>query len=275
MFGTSFPADALLDRYVERGGQLIDVAVHYAGGASEATVGDWLRRRGGRDGLRFLAKGCHPPLVAPEHVGPQVERTRELLGLEQVDCFVLHRDDEALGVDEWGDALLEQLLAGTVATVGVSNWSTARTLQLRDHLRERGRDRLVLLSNHTSLAELQDEPWPGAVAFDADAFSLPEQGVVLLAWSSLASGYFVGADAYEERVRRAWHSPANAARRERAGALAHQLGVAPTTVALAWLLGQPGLLAAIGPETLDQLEQGLAAEELELSAAQRTWLRDG
>src|SRR4051812_33113147 len=76
-FGTSFSVEPLLDRFVERGGRLVDVAVHYGNGAAEAAVGAWLRRAGCRDDVRFLAKGCHPPRVSPEHVAPEVERTRE------------------------------------------------------------------------------------------------------------------------------------------------------------------------------------------------------
>jgi aryl-alcohol dehydrogenase-like predicted oxidoreductase len=270
-FGTTFPVEPLLDRFVERGGRLIDVAVHYGGGAAEAAVGRWLAGAGCRDEVRFLAKGCHPPRVAPEHVAPEVERTRELLGVEQVDCFVLHRDDPALDVAAWGDALRAQLDAGTVATVGVSNWTTARTRELAAHLG----DRLVLLSNHRSLAELVEEPWKDAVAFDAEADSLVDDGLVLLSWSSLAGGYFAGAEVTDEMVRRSWHSPANAARRERARTLAERRGVATGTVALAWLLSQPGLITAIGPQTVDQLEEGLAADELDLSEAELVWLREG
>jgi aryl-alcohol dehydrogenase-like predicted oxidoreductase len=270
-YGEGFPVEPLLDGFVERGGRLIDVAVHYGNGAAEAAVGRWLQRAGCREDVRFLAKGCHPPRVAPEHVAPEVERTRERLGVEQVDCFVLHRDDPALDVAAWADALQAQLDAGSVATVGVSNWSTARTRQLATLLG----DRLVLLSNHRSLAELVEAPWDNAVAFDADADGLPDEGIVLLAWSSLAGGYFAGTESTDALVRRSWHSPANEARRERARALGQERGVATGTVALAWLLAQPGMLTAIGPQTVEQLEEGLAAEELELSADERAWLRDG
>ncbi len=187
-YGERFPVEPLLDGFVERGGRLIDVAVHYGNGAAEAAVGRWLNGAGCRDDVRFLAKGCHPPRDAPEHVAPEVERTRELLGVEQVDCFVLHRDDPALDVGAWGDALRAELEAGRVATVGVSNWSTSRTRELAAQLG----DRLVLLSNHRSLAALVEAPWTGAVAFDAEADALPADGIVLLAWSSLAGGYFAG-----------------------------------------------------------------------------------
>ena len=270
-YGKRFSVEPLLDGFVERGGRLIDVAVHYGNGAAEAAVGRWLNGAGCRDDVRFLAKGCHPPRDAPEHVAPEVERTRELLGVEQVDCFVLHRDDPALDVAAWGDALRAELEAGRVATVGVSNWSTSRTRELAAQLG----DRLVLLSNHRSLAALVEAPWAGAVAFDAEADALPADGIVLLAWSSLAGGYFAGAEATDALVRGSWHSPANEARRERARSLAAERGVAPGTVALAWLLAHPGLLTAIGPQTVEQLDEGLAAEALELSPAERDWLRDG
>jgi aryl-alcohol dehydrogenase-like predicted oxidoreductase len=274
-YGTGFDTDPLLDHFVERGGRLVDVAVHYSGGAAERAVGDWLRRSGARDSVVLLAKGCHPPRVSPDQVGPEVERSREQLGVEQLDCFVLHRDDTSLDVSEWGDALVAQIEAGTVSTVGVSNWTTPRTRALAAYLRDRGSDRLVLLSNHRSLVPLVQEPWPGAVEFDSEADALPAEGIVLQSWSSLAGGYFNGSETLYEHVRRGWHSPANEARRERASALAADLGVETGTVALAWLLAHPGLLAAIGPQTIEQLDEGLSAEQLELSPEQMSWLRDG
>src|SRR3954454_20405 len=77
-FGSGVPVDALLDRFYERGGRLVDVALVYGDGVAERLVGDWRRRRGTSD-VQLLAKGCHPPHVAVDQVAAEVERTREHL----------------------------------------------------------------------------------------------------------------------------------------------------------------------------------------------------
>src|SRR3712207_1175268 len=52
-------ADAMLDHFIERGGNLIDTAHIYHGGRSERAIGDWMRRKGTRDQVLILTKGAH------------------------------------------------------------------------------------------------------------------------------------------------------------------------------------------------------------------------
>src|SRR5262249_27527660 len=134
-FGSAALADPVLDAYRAAGGRLLDVALVYEGGAAERIVGDWLAERSCRGEMLLLAKGCHPPRCDPDLVGAEVERSLELLGVDRLDCFVLHRDRPDVGVDAWAGALQAQLDAGTIRSFGVSNWTTARALELQAHVR--------------------------------------------------------------------------------------------------------------------------------------------
>lgn len=265
VFGTYDVPDArLLDRFVAAGGRAVDVANVYRDGESSRAVARWLRGRDAAD-VTLYAKGCHPPRCAPSQVGEEVDRARALLGVERLDVFLLHRDDPALPVAAWADALLEQVAAGTIAAFGVSNWTVERLRALHGEV---GGAALHAFSNHFSLAELVAPPWPDCLAMTAPELrDVGQLGVSVIAWSSLATGFFAGRDVAS------WDSPRNRERRERARDLAGELGTTPTAVALAYVLAQPThVLAAVGTTSAAHLDDAFAAAELELTPSQLAWL---
>jgi len=267
VFGTYDVPDArLLDQFVAGGGRAVDVANVYRDGESSRAVARWLRGR--EQDVILYAKGCHPPHCAPELVAAEVERARALLGVERLDVFLLHRDDPGLPVAAWADALLEQVAAGTIAAFGVSNWTVER---LRALHREVGGAALHAFSNHFSLAELVAPPWPDCLAVTrGELMTVGALDVSVIAWSSLATGFFAGRDVAS------WDSARNRERRDRARDLAGELDTTPTAVALAYVLAQPAhVLAAVGTTSAAHLDDAFAAAELELSAEQLEWLQRG
>ena len=146
---------ALLDQFVEAGGRALDVANVYGDGSAQEAVGRWLRRRSAD--VLLYAKGCHPPLCAPSRVRAEVEQSRRSLGIERLDAFLLHRDDPAVPIESWAEALESELTRGAVASIGVSNWTVERFAALRQLLGERA----SFFSNHFSLASMEEPPWPG------------------------------------------------------------------------------------------------------------------
>src|SRR5688572_12196172 len=165
-------APRLFDRFVAGGGRALDVANVYRDGESARATGRWLRGAGAH--VVVYAKGCHPPRCSPELVAAEVDAARELLGLDRIDVFLLHRDDPTRPAAEWADALLEQVRAGAIGGFGVSNWSVPRLREL--HASSEGR--LLAFSNHFSLAEMVSAPWPGCLASTAeDLRALADLGV--------------------------------------------------------------------------------------------------
>jgi aryl-alcohol dehydrogenase-like predicted oxidoreductase len=264
-------APRLLDRFHAAGGRALDVANVYLDGEAARAAGRWLARRGPAAGVIVYAKGCHPPACRPELVRAEVENALRLLGLDHADVFLLHRDDQGVDVTAWADALQAQVAAGRIGAFGVSNWTLARTSELAAAVARNASDGLVAFSNHFSLAELVSEPWPDCLAVaQAQLPELGAMGLRVLAWSSLATGYFAGHE------RPSWSSPGNAARRERAREIASRRGVSPTAIALAYVLHQPGhVLPVIGTVSTDHLAEAFGAAALELTPAEAAWLERG
>jgi aryl-alcohol dehydrogenase-like predicted oxidoreductase len=264
-------APRTLDRFYAAGGRALDVANVYRDGESAQAVGRWLRARHSPDGVIVYAKGCHPPYCRPELVSSELDKALRLLGVDRIDVFILHRDDPSLPVAAFADALLEQVAAEKISGFGVSNWTVPRLRELQKHLDQVGEDGLVAFSNHFSLAEMVAEPWPGCLAVDKEELlALADTDLLILAWSSLATGFFAGRDPAS------WDSPENRERRDRATKLAEELGTSAAAVALAYVLHQPDyVLPVVGTRSEAHLDEALSASEIELDAAQLDWLESG
>ena len=264
-------APRLLDRYVAAGGRAIDVANVYRDGESSRAVGRWLGSRPGERQPEIYAKGCHPPLCRPDLVAGEVDTARRLLDVERLDVFILHRDDRSYPVADWAAALLEQVDRGAIAGFGVSNWTLERLRDLRRHLVSIGANHLRAFSNHFSLARMVSSPWPGCLALSKeDLRAAGALHVEVLAWSSLATGFFAGRDTAH------WDSPENRARRARASELAQRLDVSTPAVALAYVLAQPAhVLPVVGTRSVDHLDEALGAAAIRLEPADLEWLEHG
>jgi aryl-alcohol dehydrogenase-like predicted oxidoreductase len=264
-------APRLLDRFHAGGGRALDVANVYRDGEAARAAGRWLRDRPSADGVVVYAKGCHPPYCTPALVGAEVDKACRLLDLPQLDVFLLHRDDTGLPVADFADALLEQVAAGRIGGFGVSNWTVPRLRELRAYLDRIGAGHLLAFSNHFSLAEMVSAPWPGCLAVSREELDeLADLGVKVLAWSSLATGFFAGSETPH------WDSPENRARRERAAELGERLGTSTAAVALAYVLHQPDhVLPVVRTGSEEHLDEMLAVAELRLAADELEWLESG
>jgi aryl-alcohol dehydrogenase-like predicted oxidoreductase len=270
--GTEFRDDesshALLDLFVERGGRALDLANVYTDGESEQVAGRWLARAD--RGVTLYVKGCHPPRCAPKLVAEEVEIARTRLGVDSLDVFALHRDDTSVPVAAWAEHLLAEVESGRIDAFGVSNWTVERFCELQDALGD-DRTRLTVFSNQFSLGPMITAPWPGCLAMTSDeAADLAADGTLVLAWASLAAGYFAHRDVP------GWESPQNEARRRRAEELAADRGTSATAVALAYVLAQPPhVLPVVSTRSAERLEELIGAASLELSAGEVAWLEAG
>lgn len=272
-------AVTLFDDFVERGGTAFDTAHLYRGGRSELLFGRWLTTRGIRDEIVVIGKGGVTPDCHPAAVDRQLRESLERMGLDHLDVYLLHRDNEDVPVSEFVDLLDEHRRAGRITAYGASNWSLERFDQANDYAERTGKQPFALLSNQLSLARAYDVPWPGCrqVSDDASQAWLRERNTTLLAWSSQARGFFSGRarpdDRADEELVRCFYSDGNFERLRRARVLAGQRGVEPTAVALAWLLHQPyPVFAVIGPRQLSETRTSMQALSIELTPDEVTWL---
>jgi aryl-alcohol dehydrogenase-like predicted oxidoreductase len=254
---------ALLDYFHAEGGRLLDLANVYGEGESSRAVGRWLEKTGWRDSLTLYVKGCHPPYCTPALVKTEVQRARFLLGVDGLDVFILHRDDPSTPVFVFADALRQEVAAGTIASFGVSNWTVDRFDALRAEL---GADahQLSVFSNHFSLATMITPTWPGCLAMTrGDIDHVEQAGPTVLAWASLAGGYFAGRDIPS------WANDENQERRQRAAELAQQLDTSTAAIALAYVVNLPHrVLPVVGTRSEEHLSELISATKIELTGDQ-------
>jgi predicted dehydrogenase/aryl-alcohol dehydrogenase-like predicted oxidoreductase len=275
-------ATVMFDDFVEQGGNVFDTGYVYGDGQLEPLLGQWIHNRGIRDQVVIIGKGAHTPHCDPESLHRQLAETLERLRTDHVDLYLMHRDNLSVPADEFVDAMEQELAAGRVRAYGVSNWTLDRVEQATAYATRTGRAGIAALSNHFSLAEAYAVPWEGCVHVTDPAARkwLRANNLPLLPWSSQARGFFAGRarpdDRSDEELVRCYYSDTNFGRLDRARALAAELGVPATAVALAYVLHQPfPTFPLIGPRTLGETHGSLRALDVGLTAEQVAWLENG
>ncbi len=263
----------VLDAFREAGGNLVDTADVYSawvpghsGGESEAVIGRWLADSGARGGFHVATKtGMLPGAdLSRASVHAAIDASLERLGLDSVDLYYAHRDEESRPVAEVVDTFAALVADGRARAWAVSNWSAERIDAAVAAAREAGIAAPVAVQNEGS-AIVPTDP---AVAAAAD-----RAGMLQLPYSTLASGFLTGA---YTRDGAAPDSPRADGVRERMSesawavldavtAVAGDRGVAVAPVALAWLRSA-GTVPIASARSTRQLTDLLAATTIELSA---------
>lgn len=273
---------AVLDAYVEGGGNFIDTADTYStwvsghvGGESESIIGRWMRERGNRDSLVIATKLGKPMGTGPDHRGlsrnymmQEVEASLRRLQTDVIDLYQAHEDDKTTPLEETMGAFDELVRQGKVRAIGASQHSPERVdeaLQVSD---AHGYARYTCMQPPYHL--MNRSVYEGALETLCQ-----EQGLGVITYSSLASGFLSG------KYRPGKEMPAS----KRAGgiqqnymndkgwrvleavdrvAAAHSATTAQ--VALAWILAHPSVTAPIASGTsAEQVRELLGAVDLRLS----------
>jgi aryl-alcohol dehydrogenase-like predicted oxidoreductase len=192
-------AHAILDHYVQVGGNLVDSADVYQHGVAEELLGSWLRARPGvRDAL-VLATKCGIPMGSdPNAAGlsrrwimQACEDSLRRLSVDHIDLYQAHSWDPATPIEESLAAFDDLVRAGKVRYVGVSNfigWQLEQAVQIARHARLAP---VVALQPQYSLLarEIEWELVPASL----------DDGVALLPWGPLAQGWLSGKYSPQER----------------------------------------------------------------------------
>ncbi len=275
----------LLEAFLAAGGTALDTAYAYGGGASERTLGQWLKTNGRRDDVVLITKGAHhakdwSPRVTPEVINAELTESLERLQTDHIDLYLLHRDDPGVPVGPILECLNEHVRAGRIRTFGGSNWTPRRFDEAAAYAREHGLQTFAASSPHFALAVAHDPAHMGHFIVSDDPEALAwyrTRQLPLLAWTSQARGFFSAqldpaAPEVHKRYARFDH-PDNWERRRRCLDLAERRGVPSTQVALAWLLEQaPDVYPIIGPSRIPHLQDAVAALNVALSPGERAWL---
>ena len=293
---TSF---AILDRYVAAGGNFIDTSNNYSfwvhgtqGGESEALLGRWRATRGIRAEIVIATKvGARPVAPATGFGTPREglsraaireasQCSRKRLGVERIDLYYAHIPDQTgVALEEQVAAFGELVTDGSVGLLGLSNhwaWQVDRARGLAATSGNAKAD--VLQYHHTYLRMRTDIPdlrfSPDGEIGVADGSILSylraEPGMTLVAYSPLLNGGYTRPD---KELDRAYDHPGTRARLEALGQVVKQTGATANQVVLAWLIGGAlPVVPLVGASSVAQLDESLAAVDLELSAEQRQLL---
>lgn len=267
---------AAFDAYWTAGGRTFDTATVY--GRNSNLFGDWVRAHGVARDVVFLDKGCHPaerPRVTREDIFADLRTNHERLGVDHTDLFVLHRDDPEVPIESILEWLNEAKSQGLFSSFGGSNWSCERIREANSAAERMGVQGFSLSNPNFALAYPREPIWAGCVSLTPACRKWHrDTGFPVFAWSSMARGYFAGAE--DADVLRAFDSDENRARRDRARSLARAKGVSAPQIALAWVLSQPlETYALCGMRTADQVRQAVEALDLELTPEELSQLESG
>ncbi len=272
----------LFDDYVARGGNAFDTSHAYGvpNGATERNLGQWIKERGIREQVVVIEKGANAENGNPDGLTRELLSGLERLQMEQVDLYLIHRDNEAVPIGEWVEVLNVHLRAGRMSAFGLSNFSIPRLQAFGDYAALHGLASYAVVSNQFSLAQLQAPIWDMHLVSSSDAASrawFTRTQTPLFSWSSQARGFFTARASREDRsneeLTRCWYSEENFRRKERAGILAARCGVLPINIALAYVLCQPfPTHPLIGAKQPSETQSCFTALGLALSPEELAWL---
>ena len=269
---------AVLDRFVEHGGGMIDTADVYSawvpghkGGESENMMGAWLRESGARDKVLIATKvGMMPGGLKPDRIRDAVQGSLDRLGTDVIDLYFAHKDDPDVPLDEVLGAFAELVDAGIVRAIGASNYSAERLAEALRVADEKGLPRFTAMQPELNLLDRAQYEGPlQQLCID--------EGLGVVTYFSLASGYLSGkyrsaADLGKSprgaRVKPYLEGkgPAVLAAMER---IAAETGATLSQIALAWVAAQSGVTAPIASATtVGQLDELMGSLDLDLSDAQ-------
>ena len=281
VFGMTAGRDAsfaVLDRFVELGGGMIDTADVYSawvpghkGGESETMMGAWLKESGARDHVLIATKvGMMPGGLKPERIREAVQGSLDRLGTNVIDLYFAHKDDPDVPLDEVLGAFAELVDAGTVRAIGASNYSAERLAEALRVADEKDLPRFTAMQPELNL--LDRDQYEGALQK-----LCIEDGLGVVTYFSLASGYLSGkyrsADDLGKSPRGArvkpyldGKGPAVLAVMDR---IAAETGATLSQIALAWVAAQPGVTAPIASATsVEQLDELMGSLDLRLNDEQ-------
>ena len=261
---------------LEAGVNLLDTANAYTRGKSEEILGEALL--GKRDQVLVATKvrfavgdGPNDEGLSRHHIITQCEASLKRLRTDHIDLYQLGEWDGLTSLDETLDAVDTLVRSGKVRYVGISNFTGWQLMKTMEVARANRVVQPIAQQIHYSL-ETRDAEYeliPASI----------DQGLGVLVWSPLSGGLLSGKYRRGGRHLNDWHVPPIVDRDklydkiEVLIQIADGRGVSAAEVALAWLLGRPGVTSLIvGARTEDQLRTNLRAAELTLSAEERAHL---
>ncbi len=280
---------AVLDAYVEMGGNFIDTADCYsswagsmggpdnAGGVSEQIVGRWLASRGIRDEMVVATKvRAAMGQSFTDHRGTRAQReglsrqwimracedSLRRLGVDHIDLYQAHFIDPLVPIEETLSAFTDLVRQGKVRYIGCSNYSAWRLMESLWAADQKGLESFVSVQPEYSLLEPVRSDVETELAPVCQAY-----GIGMVPYSPLGGGLLTGKYSRDRSLPESLRAEENAEVRfsetnwhiiETLVSVAEQADQTPAAAALNWLRSKPWVSAPIvGANTPAQLAGAL------------------
>ena len=272
---TSF---AVLDAFVDAGGTMIDTADVYTawipghtGGESERLIGRWLKRdRSKRDKVVIATKVGFFEGLAPDKIFAACDASLERLGIDRIDLYYQHKDDEKVPLADSLGAFDRLVQLGKIRAIGLSQITADRLERAVETARFLGLTPPSALQTWYNLVEREK--------FEADLREVAvRHGLAVFPFYGLANGFLTGKYRSKEDLDKSVRGLRNVEYLEGRGMrvlqaldeVAAETGAALATVTLAWTMAQPAVTAPIASATsLAQFAELAAALTLRLTPGQ-------
>jgi len=269
----------MIEHALSEGINFVDTANAYSAGESERIVGSALAQSGRRAEIVLATKAFFPQSqtdpnargLSRRHLIDACDASLARLGTDWIDLYQLHRPMADIPIDETLRALDDLIRAGKVRYIGTSMFPAWKIVEALWAAKELGLNRFVCEQPtfHILDRTAEREVLPAAQSF----------GVAVIPWGPLCGGLLTGKYRREDvSAEGRWQGGKDNFDRavtaaafdviEAVVAHAKDKGCTPSQLALAWNAAQPGVTAPIiGPRTMQQLEDNLAATEVSIDAA--------
>ena len=269
---------AMFNRCREAGINFFDTANVYSGGRAEEILGQCMA--GCRDDIVLTTKVYNP--MGPDvnakglsrrHIMLEVENSLRRLKTDRIEFYFVHMFDDETPMEETLRALDDLQSQGKILYPAASNWAAWQIAKA------------LGVSAHEHLARFElIQPMYNLVKRQAEVEILPlaaSEQVGVISYSPLGAGLLSGKYGSakrpehgrlveDPRYRARYAEDTNYVVADRFAAHAADHGVKPAALAVAWVMGHPAVTAPIiGARNLDQLEESLAAVDLDMTPAWR------
>lgn len=293
----------LLDDFVREGGNFLDTANVYCRwepglrNCSEQIIGEWLKSRGAYKNMVIATKGAHYLFGGEEHISrvnereirKDLENSLETLGVDVIDFYWLHRDDQNKSIEEIVDIMEKLKKEGKIRYYGFSNYQLYRLKKAEKYVQSRKLCGICGVSNQWSMASINPHgnmnPDPTLVELHEEEYLWhKETGTPVIPFSATASGWFEKMkragmqvkngevlqiekpELLSEAMKKAFWNEENLKKYEKLLELQRETGYSLQALSISWLLQQPfQVFPVCGARNTSQLKEIMKASHISLT----------
>jgi len=280
-FGTTISNELsfqMMDTYLEKGGNVLDTARIYASwlpngeGASEKTIGEYMKTRNNRRNIIISTKCAHPPLgkmninrLSPFEIESDIDQSLLALDTDYIDILWLHRDDIGTPVNGIIDTLDSMVKKGKILYYGASNWTGKRIGEANRYAKCSGKMPFIASQIKWSLAKsgiIEDNTLVEMDDVEFEFYSKTKMPV--FAYSPQAKGFFTKYDNDKnnlgDKANSRYLSDENLKIYNNIKKISNETGVSISAIVLAYITSQKNFdgLPIIGCSNIEQLCDSLS-----------------